>query len=228
MSSSGPPAGPRRPDPAQRSRLKALAALCTREAGVDGCGVSIRDSGGNPVTLHTTDDVAATIEDLQFTLGEGPCMEASGSGTAVLVADLHDPRDAAAGWPMFLSEATQVGVRAVFAFPVRVGAVHLGVVDLYRATPGPLSRRELSSTYSTVDMLGRHIVGLDRRQRGARESSYCLTVHQAAGMIMVQLGSGIDEALLRLRAMAYAEARPVAELAADVVAGRVRLGKEKT
>jgi hypothetical protein len=215
-------------DPRSPGRVETLCRSCVDDSAVDGCGVSVLTASGTPVTLHATDPVASRIEELQFTLGEGPCKEAAASGVPVLVSDLRDPASGvAARWPMFLDEATRVGVRAVFAFPVRIGTVALGVMDLYRGEPGGLSPKQLATTVSTVDALSRHMLDWDDVPPEQSHSSYPLTVHQAAGMVMVQLGVTIDEALVRLRATAYRDGRSVSELAADVVARTYRFGEER-
>lgn len=206
-----------------RARIESLCSSAVVGAAVDGCGLSVMAGSGTPVTVHATDAVAAKVEDLQFMLGEGPCRDAALAGSPVLISDIRDRREGVAErWPMFLEEVDRVGVRAVFAFPVRIGAIALGVMDLYRSRPGPLARQELASTFSHVDALGQQLLDLDGIPPDEPEQAYPLTVHQAAGMVMVQLGSTIDVALVRLRATAYAESRPIADLAADVVAGRFR------
>lgn len=135
--------------------LEGLLRSCCRATGLDGAGVSIVSSGGTREPLYATDDVATVIERLQLTLGEGPCVDSSSTGTPVLVGDLTDPRDVAAGrWPVFRSEATRTGARAVFAFPIRIGAIWLGAVDFYRRSPGGLSQPELSSALSSVEEVG--------------------------------------------------------------------------
>lgn len=207
--------------------MTALATTCVDDAGVDGCGVSIRDISSNPVMVHATNDVAAAIEDLQLTLGEGPCVDVTRSGTSVLVADLADlsaglPAD---GWPVFRTEASSLGVGAVFAFPMLVGRVALGVVDLYRTVPGAMSSAQLTSTMSTVDSMGRYLLRSDDGSQP--DSPLSLVVHQAAGFVMVQLDSSIEEALVRLRASAYAAGRPVADIASEVVRGNIRFSEEQ-
>ena len=208
--------------------MTALATACVDHAGVDGCGVSIRDISANPVMVHATNAVAAAIEDLQLTLGEGPCVEVARSGAAVMAADLADQAEGMPGngWPVFRTEVTSLGVGAVFAFPMLVGPVALGVVDLYRTTPGAMSNAQLTSTLATVDSMGRHLLEVDD-DGSQRNSSLSLVVHQAAGVVMVQLDSSIEEALVRLRASAYAAGRPVADIAADVVRGDIRFRKEQ-
>jgi ANTAR domain-containing protein/GAF domain-containing protein len=212
-----------------RGRVERLCRTCVEEARVDGAGVSVLSQTGTPVALYATDRVASVIEDLQFTLGEGPCMDAAASGVPVLISDLQDPSEGVTGrWPAFLDEASRIGVRAVFAFPVRIGAIALGVMDLYRARPGLLSGEELANTFNTVDAVGRHMLDWERVPADQPDESYPLTVHQAAGMVMVQLDTSIEDAMVRLRAVAYQSGRPIHELAADVVAGRYTFGKEQS
>jgi len=214
---------------AARRRVERLCRTTVQEAGVDGCGLSALTGAGTPLALYATNRVAAVIEELQFTLGEGPCMDAAASGVPVLVSDLRDPSEGIAGrWPAFLDEADQAGVRAVFAFPVRIGAIALGVMDLYRSKPGGLSQDQISTTFSTVDAMSRSMLDWERTPPDEPDQSYPLTVHQAAGIAMVQLDTSIEEALVRLRATAYRAGRPVSELAADVVAGRYTFAEEQT
>jgi hypothetical protein len=143
------------------------------------------------------------------------------------VGDLTDPRDVAAGrWPVFRSEATRTGARAVFAFPIRIGAIWLGAVDFYRRSPGGLSQPELSSALSSVEEVGLAVLEAPHRY-GDPETLTNMVVHQAAGMVMGQLDSSIEEAMVRLRATAFAEGVSTNELAADVVNGRRRISKDK-
>ena len=149
-------------------------------------------------------------------------------GTPVLVADLTDPRDVVANrWPVFRSEATRIGARAVFAFPIRIGAIWLGAVDFYRRTPGPLYQRELSTALSSVDEVGHAVLEAPHRYSDPdAQTTTSMIVHQAAGMVMGQLDSSIEEAMVRLRAIAFAEDLNLNELAVDVVNGRRRILKE--
>jgi hypothetical protein len=107
--------------------------------------VSIVDGDGARDLLYASDEAAAVIERLQLTLGEGPCVDASSTGIPVLVADLSDPRDVVAHrWAVSRNEAMRTGARAIFAFPIRIGAIWLAGVEFWRRTPGPLTRTELT------------------------------------------------------------------------------------
>lgn len=208
--------------------IEGLLRSCCLATGLDGAGVSIVSGDGAREPLYATDDVATGIERLQLTLGEGPCVDSSTSGSPVLVSDLTDPADAVAGrWPIFRAEATRLGARAIFAFPIRFGAIGLGAVDLYRRAPGPLSDPRLGTALAAVDGVGLAVLEApDQYGDPAAPAMTSMVVHQAAGMVMGQLDSSIEEAMVRLRAAAFAENRTVNELAVDVVNGRRHLAKE--
>jgi hypothetical protein len=200
----------------------ALAALVL---GVDGISASVGTGPEGAVLGWGHETVSITLEDLQFTLGEGPGLEAIAAGVPVLVPDLLD---AAKRWPAFASGAAVLGRRAVFAFPLQIGAISVGVLTAYRDTPGPLYAEQLADALALADattvlLLHRAAPGRGRPQPGwAQPSVSRAEVHQATGMISVQLEVSLAEALVRLRAHAYGNSRPIAEVAADVVARRLR------
>jgi len=211
----------------------AAAAIAAAEAlGVDGVSAGV-GAGPQGVVLAWGDQpVGVALEDLQFTLGQGPGLEAVANGTPVLVPDL---REHTGRWPGFVPGADELGVRAVFAFPLRIGAISVGVLTAHRAMPGPLLEGQLADALAladTVTVLLLHRVlaetagDTDKERRPppgwAQSATYRAGVHQATGMISVQLNVSLAEALVRLRAHAYAQERPIAEVAADVVTRRLR------
>ncbi|MGO4256912.1 GAF and ANTAR domain-containing protein [Marmoricola sp. RAF53] len=209
-------------------RLEELCRTCREEASVDGVGLAVLSSEGVPETTFVSDARSRLIEDLQFTLGEGPCVDAVRSGSPVLLDDLRAVSDATRRWPAFAQEAEASGVRAVFAFPVQVGAIALGTLDLYRSEPGILDADQLAASLRTVDRIAAVLLEMGEAGGDAvTEPSYRMVVHQAAGMVMVQMGTNIASALARLRATAFSEGVLVHVLAADVVAGRRRFSKEE-
>jgi len=201
--------------------------------GIDGGGVAVVTARGHRATVCATDDVAAKVEESQFLLGEGPCVDASSLRSPVLVADLFDPfAGMRQRWPGFLEAVAALGVRALFAFPLRIGAIFLGAMDLYRRTPGDLSAEQLGASLTTADVASLLLLdgvndAFDLPDTQAGRSGYRLEVYSAAGMVKVQLGITIDEALVRLRAAAFADGRSVNEVARDVVTGRVRFSEEE-
>jgi hypothetical protein len=186
---------------------------------VSGAGVSAMSpaTAGHP--LCGTDEVSRRLEELQLTLGEGPCVDAFVLGLAVLTPDL-ETGDAQTRWPVFAPAATDAGAGAVFAFPLRIGAISPGVLDLYRGEPGSLDTEQLADAMAFADTATLLLLGT---RTGTELGGYRAEIDQATGMLTEQLGVGIDEAFVRLRAYAYANGRRLAAVAADVVAHRLLL-----
>ena len=148
------------------------------------------------------------LEELQFTTGEGPGAGEFGLGSPVLVADLGS---AAARWPGFAPEAVAAGARAMFAVPLQAGAIRVGVLSLYRALPGPLGAGELADVLVFADIALQLLLDAAAGISGSPGygpldglSDRRAVVYQATGMISVQLGVSLEEALARLRAHAFA------------------------
>jgi hypothetical protein len=211
-----------------------LCRQCMSMLPVTGVGLALMTAQGpSGVVVAATDGAARSLEDLQFALGEGPCVEASRSGRPVLQPELFEA--AANRWPAFAAAAQTAGVRAIFAFPLRVGAIRIGVLDLYRDTPGHLSEAQLAEALAFADVATLLLLHLQDSSLGDQVHpalngplDSLARVHQATGMISVQLGVSLAEALLRLRAHAYAQDRPVADVATDVVSRRVRFDDSDT
>jgi len=210
-----------------------ICELCVDALAVTGAGIAMVTADGHRGVVCATNAVSATIEDLQLTLGEGPCVDAAIAGSPVLLADLGQSPDVAVErWPAFMEGAATAGVEALFAFPLRVGAISLGVLDLYRDQPGELSKEALTGALVAADAAAMALLHLDVDGAEAfaddheSRASYQSQVHQATGMVTAQAGVTIDQAFLMLRARAFAESRSLTELAADVVARRVRFATE--
>jgi ANTAR domain-containing protein len=215
-------------DASQRQTVPAQAAAVL---GVDGVCAGFSSGSSGLVVTWGRDTISVALEDLQFTLGQGPAVDV-GAGAPVLVADLEA---AAARWPMFVPAAAALGVRALFALPLRIGAISVGALHAYRTASGPLADGALSDAFAlagavTLMLLHRQaaaadpgsVAGSGPQPGWAQLETYRPQVHQATGMISAQLGVSLAEALVRLRAYAYADGRLIAEVAADVVARRLR------
>jgi hypothetical protein len=195
---------------------------------VSGAAVSMTADVDHRVMVCATDGVAARLEELQFSFGEGPCVDSMAAGRPVLVADLAEVGDAR--WPMFAAEARRTTARALYALPLQIGAIGVGVLDLYRVEAGPLRDEELTGALLIADavlwILLNHRSSLTPGSldgRGwAAEGRLDTEVHQATGMIMAQSGLSAEAALARLRAFAFAHDLPLAVAARDVVSRRLR------
>jgi len=184
--------------------------------------------------MHATNEVSEQLAELEVTLGEGPGRDASTSGGPVLASDLAEMQ-AIRRWPVFAPAACQAGAAAIFAFPLRVGAIRAGVMSLYRERPGSLSAFQLgdalvfadTATLLLLEAQGQVTGGL-RPQAGqpADLALHRAEIDQATGMITEQLGVGIADAFVRLRAHAYVNDLRLTDVARDIVARRLRLHPE--
>lgn len=225
-----------RDGPAEMAFERACLA-CVEALPVSCAAISVMTGTTAWMTLCTSDDMAARMEDLQFTLGTGPCREAYRVGGPVLCVDLTDPHSGAE-WPMFASQAVESGVRAVFAFPLQLGAFRPGVLGLYRDLPGALPHAAVSEALLAADILGLALLsrlddedaGGDRAARAGMWADHAVLgraeIHQAVGMVMSRLGIAADEAMIRLRGLAFTRGLLLAEIAAEVLAGRIELEQD--
>ena len=209
-----------------------LVRLCARTLPVSGVGLALMTDDGPAGTVAASDGGALQLEELQFTLGQGPCVDASRTGRPVLVPDLADT--STRSWPKFTTGAHTAGLRAVFAFPLQVGGIRLGVLDLYRDTAGELSGAELTDALTFADAATHILLDLQARDNaGGIPPPHALAVlddraevHQATGVISVRAGVSLAQALALLRARAYADELPIGDLARDVLDGVVELGED--
>ncbi|MFJ6836372.1 GAF and ANTAR domain-containing protein [Streptomyces sp. NPDC091209] len=219
------------------------AAVAALPVGGAGMSAMSRDRASHP--LCSTDSVSQHLEELQLTLGEGPCVDAYVLGSTVLCPDLlagELPRH----WTVFTDAALEAGARAVFAFPLQIGAVRPGVLDLYSSSSVELDAEEVADAMAFADaatliLLDARIsetgvpfdthapdadaAGTDRPDAAPFDDlgGYRAEIDQATGILMVQLDVGFEEAFIRLRAHAYARGTRLSVVAADVVAHRLRL-----
>jgi GAF domain-containing protein len=198
---------------------------CAEVLGMTGVAVTVLITGGGQELIWRTDGISARLDDLQFTLGQGPTVDVAASGELVLESDLAQVPWRR--WPVFTPAALELGVQAVFAVPLQIGAIRLGVLLAHRVVPGPMRAGVLADMLIFADaameaLLGAGDAGLPSARRPVQTSGYRAEVHQATGMISVQLSLTQADALIRMRAYAFSERRTLAEVAADIVARTLR------
>jgi hypothetical protein len=206
-----------------------LAPLCraaVSRLAVDGASVTAVNGPAVREPLSATGELSARLEELLFTTGEGPGAEDFMFGSPMLIPDLEL---VAERWPGFVPVAVSAGARALFAFPLQAGAIRVGVLSLYRAEPGPLTPQQLADALVFADIAlqllldsASGISGLAGYQPPDGLSGSRAEVYQATGMISVQLGVSLEEALVRLRAHAFAASTPLDDIAGDVVSRLLR------
>ncbi|GAA1367048.1 ANTAR domain-containing protein [Streptomyces beijiangensis] len=207
--------------------VDAAAAAGAAALDVSGLAVSLTatESGLEPVACSS--DTARSFEDAQFTLGEGPGVNAARTGTVVCVGDLTNERPDR--WPLLLRELMGLRVRSVFCFPMALGAIRIGVLSATRHTASRFTPEQMDDSLALAAALTtRYLATMDEVPDHADaldfpESLEHAVIHQATGMVSVQLELPLSQALLRLRAHAYSTGRPITDMAHDIVNRRLRL-----
>ena len=204
-----------------------LCDVCAEVTGMSGAGIMLMSGDVPRGSLCTTNDVSALVEELQYALGEGPCVDAYHQDRPVLEPDLADP--VTPRWPAFASPAVEAGVRAVFGFPLQVGAVRLGALNLYCDRPGALTDDQHADALVMANVAAQAVLVL---QSGAppgqlaaeleASGDFQYVVQQAAGMVAAQLDVGVGQALIRLRAYAFGNDQALVSVAQQVVARELR------
>lgn len=211
--------------------LRRLCSAATAALAASGVGLSVLAQDGQRAISTGSDPESERLEDLQFLLGEGPCIDALASRRPVLVAQLDE--EATRRWPGYTPAAQEGGVRAVFAFPLQVGAARLGALDVFRAAPGPLSESELRNALVFADVAvstlldGQAAAGDGTVGGLADQVAHSAALFQAQGMVMAQLDVTLAEALTRIRAHTFAENRNLQDIATEIVDGTLRLGRDQ-
>lgn len=208
--------------------LQRLCRTAARSLSVSGVGISVMSGDGQPATVAASDSHSTTIEDLQFTLGEGPCIEAYSTGRPVFAPDLTVA--ARTRWPGYAPAAQEHGVQAAFSFPLQVGGARLGALDVYRDAAGSLSAENTRQALTFADAAMTGLLTAQQRSNGgdggpALDDAFDtrFELYQAQGMVAVQLGVSLHEAMIRIRAYAYAHGCSLSDVADDIVARRLAL-----
>jgi hypothetical protein len=221
-----------------------ICEACIAMLPVNRAAVTMMAGPDRQEPIFASDAIAAHLDEMQFRLGEGPCVEAFTERRPVLVPDLAESTDSR--WPVFAAAARRTPVRAAFVLPLQVGAIGVGVLDLYRDEPGMLGRVELAGALRAADAVLWALLGIRagnpielpaptaQPHNGADPHGWLtgspldhIEVYQATGMIMVQLELPAEMALSRLRGYAFVNDRTIDDIARDVVARRLRFGSEE-
>ena len=190
-------------------------------------------SGTHSGPVCSSDARMGRLEDLQFSLGEGPCRDAFDIGRPVTEPDLERRRPGR--WPNYSHTALGLGARGVFAFPLSVGSARIGVLTLYQDAAGPLTHDQTADSLVVADVLAQTMMTIQARSKPSAmsdvltdASAHRAEVHQASGMLAVQLDIKVAEALIRIRAHAFATDQSVADVAQLIVAHELSLTDDRT
>lgn len=206
--------------------VRHMCLACAAAVQASGVGLYLIGELGLCEPLYVTNPVSEQVAELQVMLGEGPAAEALEEDHPVLVPALGSD-SSVQRWPAFAPAALAAWLSAVFAFPLVMGAIAVGALEIHRGREGELTAAELAETLSFAEVvLPRvldHLSGSDTGP-GLPSSGFeyrWAEVHQATGMVSVQLGSDLTVAFLRLRAHAYLTGHRLSQVAREVVERRL-------
>ena len=200
---------------------------------IDAAAISLVFAGVTSGTLGSSGAAAREYDELQFTFGEGPCLDSVATRGPVLIADLANGNDAR--WPAYRPALLDHKIRSVFAVPVVLAGEFVGALDLFRGKPGDLRSEHLAGAVIAAELAGMPLLDLMGSDLQAAvndpgSSAWAefnalgrTEVSQATGMLVAQLGVEPAEALLRLRAHAYATNRSATDVARDILDRRLQL-----
>ena len=213
-----------------------LCGACVQVLGVDGAAVSLMHDGATQGTFGSSGARSQHLDELQFTFGEGPCLDAVSSGNPVLVGDLDGLEEQR--WPAFRTAVIDAGMGAVFALPVTVAGRAVGALDLFRTRSEPLAGVSLAGAVIAAELAALPLLDLmtadvDWDQVGQGGDGFAqlaslerVEVYQATGMIIGATGMGPADALIRLRAYAFAHAMTASEVGYAIVDRRLSVDGE--
>ena len=206
---------------------KRLCDVCAEVTGMSGAGIMLMSGDVPRGSVCTTNEVSALIEELQFDARRGALrrrLPPRSAGPRTRSGRSPTPR-----WLAFSGPAIHAGARAVFGFPLQVGAVSIGSLDLYRDRPGPLTDDQHADALVMADIAAHAVLMLQANAPPGQlaveleaRADFEYVVHQASGMVAAQLEVSVGQALIRLRAYAFGNDRPLAEVAREVVARTLR------
>jgi hypothetical protein len=201
-------------------RVDDLAHAFVRLLPVSGASVSTFGSLLSAETISATDARAGRVDELQFDLGEGPCWDALTSRQPVLRPDFASNL----AWPAFTEAVRDEEIGAIFAFPLVVGPLEIGAIDLYSTTPLDLSLEQQKQTLALSAIVSRillrHAISAD--VPGETSTYSRRLIHQATGMVLAQVGTSAADAYLIIQARAFADARSMRAVAEDIIERRLR------
>jgi hypothetical protein len=206
---------------------RSLCAACAAIIDVAGAGVVLVSGGASLGSVCASDPVTEVVEEAQYALGEGPCVDACQAKAPVLVPDLGAV--AVGKWQGFRDDAMRAGVRAAFGFPLLVREICIGALDVYNDQVGSLTDDQYADAVAVAHVVTRTVLAWQAVAAPGslawqleQVPAHRAVLHQATGMVSVQAGVSVRDALALLRAHAFANDRLVGDVAADVVAGALR------
>jgi GAF domain-containing protein len=208
------------------SRLP-LEGLLTRVAtyavraipGADGAGLTLLEED-RADTIVATAPFVTEIDDIQYGMGQGPCITAAREGHTVLSGSLG----ADSRWPRFGGRVARLGVHSVVSLPLITPDGVVGAMNVYAHGKNIFDDRaaELGAIFATpaaIAVQNAHVLAQTRRLANRLQSALEIrgVIDRAVGILMSRSGITEQEALERLRSLSQREHRRLAEVARQTV-----------
>ncbi len=208
-----------------------LCVACVDLLDVDGASISLIEAGTTQGTFGSSGTLSRLLDDLQFTYGQGPCLDAVAQRRPVVADDLDAPQEGR--WPALTQALLQNGIRAVYALPVAVASIPIGALDLFRRRSGRLEGAAMTGGLWAAGLAALPLLDLmtadvdwDHAASGGDgweqlASLERVEVYQATGMIVGALGVTPADAVVRLRAHAVSQGLTASEVAYQILDRRL-------
>lgn len=208
-----------------------LAQACVQVLPVAGAGLSLLNHDFR-VPVGASDEVASVAERLQFTQGQGPCLEAARTSRIVIAAEEDIERQ----WPLFAADFfAKTPYRGALCMPLQLSPETVGALDLFVIHPEDLAEISLTDAVAVSDqimdalMIAQAITGSVGTFSEEPEPVWLQTgavrdrtnVWVAMGMLMTRLKTTAPDALAVLRGYSYSHGTMLDEIARDLVTGRL-------
>lgn len=184
------------------------------------CGITAR-YGSRPLTVASSDARAERVDESQYVVGEGPCLDALRTGTPIAVRDMAaDTR-----WEEYRERAVEQGLKSSLSMPLIVdgsptGALNLYSFDLVDAFSGAQTRRAevfAAQASTALTLMTRQLQQRETAEQLEQALASRTTIDHAIGIIMGQQRCSADEAFALLRRHSQSNNRKLREVAADIV-----------
>lgn len=209
----------------------AVCMCCVQVLPVDRAAIGVVGPSATWESVGASDATATLLQAQQIVAGEGPAFDALSRGGPVLVDDLSTEADR---WPGLTAALGAKASGALAAFPLQIGAISVGVLNLHRTEPRPLDGSDTSDVLTVADIVTTVLLAraevIDTDAHGVEKwwapSPTSTEIHQATGMVVAQLSVSPRIAYLRLRAHAFATEQALHEVARAVIDRRLRFDRE--
>jgi GAF domain-containing protein len=214
------------------SRLLGLEELLTRVAeyavqaipGADGAGLTLLEADRADTIVATTAFVSE-IDDIQYGIGQGPCITAAAEGRTVISGFLG----ADARWRTFGAAVARLGVHSVISLPLTTPDGVVGAMNVYAHNQQVFDERaaELGESFAVsaaIAVQNAQVLAQTRRLAEQLQSALQTraVIDRAVGITMSGSGCTVDEALTRLQAVSRNDHEKLAVVAQRIIDEAVR------